>query len=343
MGPSGRVGLQRSLVFVVMLSAFMGCGGDSPARPTAAAVPVGPPTWKLKGSVTETLTGNPIEGAELTFTLSSGAANTSAKTSATGEWEITNTSHQGLAEVSVSAPGFISRQLHLSPPSASRAIAIDLIRDAAPFSLSYYRELVRDQFDEPDTPQPIRRWRKNPNFYINLRNPGTGENIADAERDKIISTIRAAVPQMTGGQFEAGTIETGSEERPLQAGTINVLITHEPESEFCGYALIGADPGRIRLNFGSPGCVTRCGVIAQRTIAHEVGHAMGFYHVSQGTVLQSLWYDRDCGTTTFSPAERYHAKVAYARPPGNTDVDVDPTSALMARPESTDPREVSCR
>jgi hypothetical protein len=148
---------------------------------------------------------------------------------------------------------------------------------------------------------------------------------------------------MTGGQLEAGSIETGSEERPQQRGVINVLFIHEPESEFCGRALVGADPGRITLNYDDPGCTTRCGIIAPRTVAHEVGHAMGFFHVAEGTVLSTVWYDRDCGVTSFSAAERYHAKVAYARPPGNTDVDVDPSSALLIRPESTLPPSVSCR
>jgi hypothetical protein len=39
--------------------------------------------------------------------------------------------------------------------------------------MSYYRELVRNQFDEPEKLQPIRRWTKAPNFYIHKRNPRT--------------------------------------------------------------------------------------------------------------------------------------------------------------------------
>ena len=49
---------------------------------------------------------------------------------------------------------------------------------------------------------------------------------------------------------------------------------------------------------------------------HEIVHALGFWHVTDGFSVNN-----DCGQ--LMPALEYHAAIAYQRPVGNADPDID--------------------
>ena len=82
--------------------------------------------------------------------------------------------------------------------------------------------------------------------------------------------------------------------------------------------------------------IDRCGCgsikIPIAVVMHEVGHAVGMFHVSGKQHIMNPIVDFGCKDVVPSADELYHARLIYARPRGNKSPDRDPGEFSLALP-----------
>jgi hypothetical protein len=304
--------LRSSLAVVVMVCS--GCGSVAPSSvgptvlptPTPALAPVptpapSPTRFAFTGRVTETLTGIPVTGA----TVTSGGVSVQSGSGGTFSLDGSVAS----ARVTVSAPGYLARETTIT---AGRDVAVDIIHEAAPFSLVFYRQMARNTW-EGGTALPLYVLPAAPAFYLQTKGL-TSENIST-----LAQATRSIVPAFTGGRFTVTTFETGVDARAERAGWIVIELVNELPQRWCGLALIGASAGHIWMNTADR-CLAR-GSLDDGLLSHEIGHALGFWHLDFQNALMHSEFELPHRTIT--DGERYHGAVAYTRFAGNRDIDVD--------------------
>lgn len=327
----------RYILASLLLGLLVACGGGSPAGPSGGGPqpPAPPPTptdnWVITGRVVAYGTGTPISGARL-----APAAGSATTTDAGGNFRLSSTqapSSQPIA-VKVEADGYVTRELYLKYQAGTREATIDLIRNAAPFSLTFFNWLVRGDFDDLDELTPVLKLETSPKFYVRTIDQN-GRAVEPEVLGVVLPAIRKAVTDWTNNTLSVTTLETGTETRPRTEGWIVVNITRNYNSDYCGAAYVGSTQGEIE--FVNDRCNCGSNKISGAIVSHEVGHALGFWHVDDRNSVMYPYAPGNCPPGNLSANERYHAALAYSRTRGNLDPDRDGSWGALSTPSSTGP------
>lgn len=184
----------------------------------------------------------------------------------------------------------------------------------ARFNLTFYRQFAHDALERYGDTTPLRRQPEAPRIYL--------RTVDDANRpmDSLTLDQTAAALENTAGSltgvFGLAGLERGTGTRQGQRGWITVRWAADASPErYCGYAYIAGD--LIVLYPRTAGC--RCSggpAVRLRTVKHELGHALGFYHTDSPADLMYGSGSNACDQTP-SAREIYHASIAYQRPIGS--------------------------
>lgn len=275
----------------LIVALLLTLAGCGGGSPTSPSPQPQPPgPTRISGTITDTMTGAQVG------TFSSEASSFPAR-------------------VSVSASGYVTRETWVRSASPT----VDLIPEAG-FDVTFYRQMARGTLE--GSMQPLRVISQAPSIYLQTTGLSAA-NVAALE-----AAARAVVPALTGGKFQVQAWETGDAVRQPSSGWIIVDLVNEPDGASCGRSEVGSAAGHSFLNTAA-----RCGfngfIIDPGTLAHELGHALGFWHAEAAPLMRA---GRIRGTAEPSDLERRHAAIAYHRSAGNLDVDTDPVAPAALRP-----------
>jgi len=314
---------------------------DDPTVPSPLPPPSGGggETGTLSGTVTGYFDQAPIGGATVIH------GSSAAVTNASGEFTLNGVATSGAVGVVVNAPGHVYRRVVYDMTPNRTGVKIDVIRDAPPFDLLFYRAWARDIIESQSllTTKP---WTVDPSFYFKTVLDDTGDVVPDETIDRLVGIFRNSVAELSGGRRKIDRIERGVSPREPLDGWVNVTFAQNLGGPL-GRSTVGGNSATMALVYAPLLQSTpqnnpyNCELYLYSIADHEVTHTMGFYHTFN--VVEDSFSGAGCTGTGRPERTRVHSAIMYARPFGNADPDVDPaSSAQLTAPGSAYRPVVEC-
>ncbi len=227
--------------------------------------------------------------------------------------------------------GYVTRAVPMKIPGAD--VTISMIPSS--FDLVPFDEMLRVS--------RLQRWTSAPPLRVQSRtlqftSVTAGDAVAiddvlsEAERVALEADVTWALPQLTGNTFPAFASVT-HDEVPV-GGRMSILNTGMiTVARYEGLTRATGFWGYARWQFQADGTVIggtimldrdfeRSGSPSRRSLrAHEVGHALGYTHVTRSVRVSVMNADATTEPNTF---DRQATLIAFQRPPGNVRPDADP-------------------
>jgi hypothetical protein len=298
----------------------------------AGAPPI-PHGVELSGRAVDVLSDRPLPGIVVSV---EGAQ---ATTDATGTFSVTAGSPADVLPVTLSSPMTVERRTLLR--GHAEASTLTLIPSS--LDLRSFDEMLRSR-------GALHRWVAAPRLVVQRRvlaftnttatsYTATADVMSEAEAQALVADLRWALPQLTGeafADFAAVEIETAAEGeavsitrggaivvaryRGLQ-GVVNAWGYGRWAWNGAGEVLVGSV--MLDLDFEQSNSPHR-----RSLRAHELGHALGYDHVSASTSVMHI-----AARVEPTAFDRDATKIAFRRAPLNRspDVDADPAAASRLR------------
>jgi hypothetical protein len=169
MSHSNSSGFTRAAAAVAFALFLAACGsGGTPTTPTTPPANNPPPTpantWSAAGQIVALGTAQGVGGA----TVTPGWSLSPVTADGQGNYQLGDVANPPSTPypVTVSGAGMVSHDVWITWARGPRAdVNLNLIRNAAPFSMDFYRQFVRGTYDQPGAPWPVLRWMTAPSFY----------------------------------------------------------------------------------------------------------------------------------------------------------------------------------
>jgi hypothetical protein len=276
----------------------------------------------LAGRLVDQFGGHALAGLQVQY------AGKTTTTDAQGAFTIPGDSTTTLGALTVSGTGYYRRDTFAKTGDRQWAVV------PTTFNMAAFDDLARDEHASHTI-----RWIASPTVYVDTRPEGFE---AGPELDTWISQVQvqaaAFVSDWTGNTIRpADVIVTSRPPQDLSAGTI-VIHFSENSSDYGNQEYIGM----ARLSWTSNGMMSAAGVwlrykrysgdnyVAKRQgiLGHELGHAMGYGHMTSGTLS---FMEPSLGSkTSLSAFDRQAALLLYSRAPRNTSHDTDSSTSYRA-------------